>query len=112
MLSTLPVVSLDGSRPDSVHMTYRNSDAPPFSLHLLFWCHHHPVETPCSVPQGTFSYSTDGSNFTRVGNGFTMNKDWHFFMGYRFAIFNYATASLGGSVLACGAPARMRYRLM
>jgi beta-xylosidase len=29
---------------------------------------------------------------------FTMTNDWQFFMGYRFAIFNFATQALGGSV--------------
>ncbi|PPQ84245.1 hypothetical protein CVT24_012922 [Panaeolus cyanescens] len=48
--------------------------------------------------QATFSYSTDGNSFTRVGGAFTMNTDWHFFLGYRFGIFNYATSALGGSV--------------
>ncbi|KAF9472447.1 Arabinanase/levansucrase/invertase [Pholiota conissans] len=47
---------------------------------------------------GTFSYSTDGQTFKTLGSGFTMNKDWEFFMGYRFAMFNYATSALGGSV--------------
>ncbi|MFI0777348.1 glycoside hydrolase 43 family protein [Streptomyces sp. NPDC021212] len=47
---------------------------------------------------GTFSYSTDGTNFIRLGPSFTMGNDWRFFMGYRYAIFNYATQALGGSV--------------
>ncbi|WP_413098330.1 glycoside hydrolase 43 family protein [Streptomyces sp. Inha503] len=47
---------------------------------------------------GTFSYSTDGTNFIRLGPSFTMGNDWRFFMGYRYAIFNHATQALGGSV--------------
>ena len=27
-----------------------------------------------------------------------MKKDWPFFTGYRYGIFNFATQSLGGSV--------------
>ena len=27
-----------------------------------------------------------------------MDNSWQFFMGYRYAIFNYATQALGGSV--------------
>jgi hypothetical protein len=27
-----------------------------------------------------------------------MNNAWQFFMGYRYAIFNYATTTLGGTV--------------
>jgi beta-xylosidase len=46
----------------------------------------------------TFLYSTDGVTFRQLGSAFTMNTDWQFFMGYRFAIFNYATKALGGSV--------------
>lgn len=46
----------------------------------------------------TFSYSTDGSEFQALGNTLTLNKDWQYFLGYRFGIFNYATQALGGSV--------------
>ena len=46
----------------------------------------------------TFSYSTDGRNFKTIGTPFTLNTQWMFFMGYRFAIFNYATKELGGEV--------------
>ncbi|WP_234343368.1 glycoside hydrolase 43 family protein [Streptomyces sp. NRRL F-5123] len=53
---------------------------------------------PGSGRQARFSYSTDGSNFTPLGSAFTMDSSWQFFMGYRFALFDYATQSLGGSV--------------
>ncbi|MFI0898203.1 family 43 glycosylhydrolase [Streptomyces sp. NPDC020983] len=53
---------------------------------------------PGTGRQGHFSYSTDGVNFTAFGPGFTMDNSWQFFMGYRFALFNYATQALGGSV--------------
>ncbi|MFC9430193.1 glycoside hydrolase 43 family protein [Streptomyces sp. NPDC056987] len=53
---------------------------------------------PGAPRPGTFSYSTDGVNFTRLGPAFTMGNNWQFFMGYRFALFNYATQALGGSV--------------
>lgn len=45
-----------------------------------------------------FSYSMEGSTFIEFGPNFTMTNDWEFFQAYRFAIFNYATKSLGGSV--------------
>ncbi|TRM65535.1 glycosyl hydrolase [Schizophyllum amplum] len=45
-----------------------------------------------------FSYSTDGTSFTGIGEDFTMGTSWEFYMGYRFGIFNYATTDLGGSV--------------
>ncbi|MFC0533633.1 family 43 glycosylhydrolase [Phytohabitans kaempferiae] len=53
---------------------------------------------PGSGRQATFSYSTNGSTFTRLGPAFTLNNAWQFFMGYRFGIFNHATQSLGGAV--------------
>ena len=46
-----------------------------------------------------FSYSIDGDSFSPIGDKFSMNKDWHFFMGYRFAVFNFATQKLGGQVI-------------
>jgi len=45
-----------------------------------------------------FSYSVNDKTFTPIGPPFTLNNRWHFFMGYRYAIFNYATQSLGGRV--------------
>jgi beta-xylosidase len=46
----------------------------------------------------TFSYSTNGTTFTPLGPTFAMGNAWQFFMGHRFAIFNYSTQALGGSV--------------
>lgn len=54
--------------------------------------------TPGANRTATFSYSTDGTNFTSFGPAFTLNNAWQFFMGYRFALFNFATQALGGSV--------------
>jgi beta-xylosidase len=53
---------------------------------------------PGSGRLGRFSYSTDGVNFTSFGSSLTLNNTWQFFMGYRFAVFNYATQALGGAV--------------
>ncbi|WBB52920.1 RICIN domain-containing protein [Verrucosispora sp. WMMD573] len=53
---------------------------------------------PGSGRQARFSYSTDGVTFVPLGTALTLNNSWRFFMGYRFAIFNYATQALGGSV--------------
>ncbi|WP_207620668.1 family 43 glycosylhydrolase [Streptosporangium minutum] len=53
---------------------------------------------PGSGRQARFSYSTDGVTFTPLGPALTLNNAWQFFMGYRFAMFNYATQSLGGAV--------------
>jgi beta-xylosidase len=53
---------------------------------------------PGSGRQGRFWYSTDGVNFTSLGPAFTLNNAWQFFMGYRYAMFNHATQTLGGAV--------------
>ena len=46
-----------------------------------------------------FAYSYDGKDWTPIGGDFKMVFDYRrFFMGTRFAIFNYATESLGGHV--------------
>ncbi|MFF5757720.1 glycoside hydrolase 43 family protein [Streptomyces longwoodensis] len=52
---------------------------------------------PGAVRSATFSYSVDGTTFTRLGPAFPLGNDWRFFMGYRFALFNYATQALGGA---------------
>ncbi|KLU87256.1 hypothetical protein MAPG_06257, partial [Magnaporthiopsis poae ATCC 64411] len=49
------------------------------------------------VRQAVFSYSTDGSTWTRLGAA-TMINEWNYFTGYRFAAFNFATKALGGQV--------------
>lgn len=47
----------------------------------------------------TFSYSLDGENWQSIGKPAKMNFDYtRHFMGSKFAIFNYATKQLGGSV--------------
>ncbi len=55
---------------------------------------------PGAARPAVFSYSTDGAAFARLGPAFSMGNDWRFFMGYRFALFNHATRSLGGAVRA------------
>lgn len=44
-----------------------------------------------------FYYSLDGDEWTRVGDALSMTYDLAHFMGYRFALFNYATEVTGGS---------------
>lgn len=55
--------------------------------------------TPGPNRQASFSYSTDGTTFMPLGNAHIMSSDWQFFIGYRFAILNFATTALGGSVV-------------
>ena len=45
-----------------------------------------------------FSFSTDNKDWTAFGEPFRMNYDLTIFVGNRYAIFNYATQSLGGHV--------------
>ncbi|KIY70180.1 glycoside hydrolase family 43 protein [Cylindrobasidium torrendii FP15055 ss-10] len=53
---------------------------------------------PNGTHLGQFAYSTNGEDFTQIGES-TMTTEWEYFMGYRFGIFNFATVALGGSVL-------------
>jgi beta-xylosidase len=47
----------------------------------------------------TFYYSLDGENWVSIGEKMKMRFDYRrFFMGTRFAIFNYATKQTGGHV--------------
>lgn len=48
--------------------------------------------------QAKFYYSLDGNNWTSIGSSLRMTYDLKHFMGYRFALFNYATQSTGGYV--------------
>lgn len=45
-----------------------------------------------------FYYSLDGSEWNEIGTTLKMSYTMPHFMGYRFALFNYATAEVGGSV--------------
>lgn len=48
--------------------------------------------------EAVFYYSTDGKSFRKLGSSLVLGNKWEFFMGYRYAIFNFATKALGGSV--------------
>ncbi|KAF8646291.1 hypothetical protein AX16_007277 [Volvariella volvacea WC 439] len=56
------------------------------------------LRSTTSDRRGRFSYSLDGTTWTSIGPAFVYNTNWTFFPGYRYAIFNYATLALGGSV--------------
>ena len=45
-----------------------------------------------------FFYSLDGKAWTAIGKPLKMAYTLPHFMGYRFALFNYATKTAGGSV--------------
>lgn len=46
--------------------------------------------------RATFFYSLDGDDWHSIGNTLEMTYDLAHFMGYRFALFAYATKSIGG----------------
>ena len=45
-----------------------------------------------------FYYSTDGLTFQQLGGTLTLDNTFYYFIGYRYAIFNFATKALGGSI--------------
>ncbi|KAH7324190.1 family 43 glycosyl hydrolase [Stachybotrys elegans] len=47
----------------------------------------------------TFHYSTDGETFTELGPALALHNRWQFFVAFRFGVFNFATTSLGGSIV-------------
>ena len=56
------------------------------------------MECDFTTDTAHFSYSTDGQNFQRMGEGFHMIFSMAHFTGNKFAIFNYATKTAGGYV--------------
>jgi beta-xylosidase len=48
--------------------------------------------------KGYFYYSLDGERWAAIGNTLQMSYTLPHFMGYRFALFNYATKTTGGYV--------------
>jgi len=56
------------------------------------------IDMDFTVDKANFYYSYDGSTWTEYGTQLTMRYTLPHFMGYRFAIFNYATKQTGGYV--------------
>jgi beta-xylosidase len=48
--------------------------------------------------KGSFYYSLDGKSWQPIGAVLSMEYTLPHFMGYRFGLFNYATATTGGYV--------------
>lgn len=46
-----------------------------------------------------FEHSTDGETFEQLGEQQPLHNRWQFFMAFRFAVFNFATSALGGSIV-------------
>ena len=49
-----------------------------------------------NIDKVSFSYSTDGSNWTAIGDTISMTYDLKLFTGYRSALYSYPTKSTGG----------------
>ncbi len=49
-----------------------------------------------NIDKAEFFYSTDGSNWTKIGDTLGMTYDLKLFTGYRSAIYSYPTKSTGG----------------
>lgn len=62
------------------------------------WLRAKANSAPSSDKLASFSYSTNGRTFLPLGGNYQLDSDWYIFLGYRFAIFNYATVALGGKV--------------
>jgi hypothetical protein len=59
---------------------------------------YHPAFGTDIRRQATFWYSTDGVSYTRLGPALALSNSYTYFTGYRYAVFNHATAALGGEV--------------
>lgn len=53
-------------------------------------------DIPIDKGTASFYYSTDGSSWKKIGTNVNLSFNLHFFTGYRFALFNFATKTAGG----------------
>ncbi|KAJ4299919.1 hypothetical protein N0V90_005166 [Kalmusia sp. IMI 367209] len=54
---------------------------------------------PNGTNDATFYWSVDGRDFSQLVGTYKLYTGWAFFLGYRFAVFNFATLGLGGEVI-------------
>ena len=56
------------------------------------------VDFDLPIDRGTasFYYSTDGTEWKKIGDNVSLSYSLHMFVGYRFGLFNYATKTAGG----------------
>ena len=102
--TTLKIVMVNGLTQDLSTFATTNTgteiasaDFTGTTIYLRAWADGRPTGGG-GTKQGKFSYSTDGTTFKSLGDALTLSTDWQYYPGYRFAIFNYATTALGGSV--------------
>ena len=94
------VKAADGAR--SIVMVSAETDPPveaesvPLSQKVVY------LKAECNfkdrADRAAFYYSLDGKQWTPIGKSVHMVYTLPHFMGYRFALFNYATKTIGGSV--------------
>jgi len=86
---TESVAGTDGKPPDELQSVPLTSD----TVFLKLEC-----DFRNKTDKANFYYSLDGRKWTAIGAPVQMSYTVPHFMGYRFALFNYATKSSGGSV--------------
>lgn len=75
------------------------TDSIPLPSTGRLWLRAHADIQPGLGRLGTFSYSLDGFGWLPLEGSVTLNTNPFYFTGYRWALFNYATSELGGSVV-------------
>jgi beta-xylosidase len=85
----LQIVNTSGGTPELV----ADIPVPQSTIHLRASC-----DFTNKTDTAFFSYSFDGHSWTRLGTTLKMRYTLPHFMGYRFAIFNFATRETGGFV--------------
>lgn len=55
-------------------------------------------DLPLDRGTASFYYSTNGSDWTKIGSDLALDYSLGMFVGYRFGLFNYATKTTGGYV--------------
>jgi beta-xylosidase len=92
-------MTIDEYEGTTIDMGYVSATAPlPEGSPSKIWLRVEMDVRPNGSKQATFSYSLDGDDFSALGDGYELYTNWPFFLGYRHAIFNFATKALGGSI--------------
>ncbi len=86
----------------SIIMVSNESESPVELASIPLTQHSVTLRVDCDFKErtdkATFHYSLDGQTWTTVGRPLQMAYSLSHFMGYRFALFNYATKTAGGFV--------------
>ncbi|KAF2251682.1 glycoside hydrolase family 43 protein [Trematosphaeria pertusa] len=64
----------------------------------ILWVRTNLDARPNGSKAAEFFYSMDGRRWEQLGGTYELYTGWAFFLGYRFAVFNYATVALGGQI--------------